>query len=59
MFKKINNQYININQITIVEYIGIDEKDNKEYCRIFISDGDPSGIVIEGSLEQVVNYLSK
>ena len=59
MFKKVNNTYINVNHVYKIEYIGIDEKDNIEYSRIFLQNEDSSGIVIEGSLEQVVNYLSK
>lgn len=58
MFKKINDEYINVNHIVRIEYLGIDEKDNKEYCRVFVmGDQDTSGIIINGSLEEIKEYL--
>lgn len=59
MFKTINGVAINVNQITHIQYIGVDDKDDKEYCRIFLNNKDESGIVIQGSLERVIEFLSK
>lgn len=60
MFKKIgNNTLINVYNIIKIEDIGIDEKDGKNYCRIFLVGGDESGIGIEGTLEEVQNYFTK
>jgi len=60
MFKQINeNTLVNVNAVIKIEDIGIDIKDGKNYCRIFLINGDPSGIVIEGTLQETKNYLTK
>ena len=59
MFKRINNILININNITKIEYLGIDPKDEKNYCKITIIGEDIIGILIEGTLEEVQNFLTK
>ncbi len=59
MFKLINNSYININHITKIENSGVDPKDNKNYCKIYTTLEDKSPLVIEGNLEDVINYLTK
>lgn len=58
MFKKINDIVINLHTINKIEDIGIDSKDNKNYCRIFIIGGDESGIPVEGTLDQVLSILN-
>jgi len=57
MFKKLNDNYINVNQIIKIESIGIDEKDGKHYCRLFLNDGDLSGMAIEGEIQAIIDYL--
>lgn len=59
MFKLINDSYININHITKVENSGIDPKDNKHYCKIYTTLDDRSPIIIAGSLEEVIEFLTK
>jgi hypothetical protein len=59
MFKEINGRLININNINEIEDIGIDEKDGKQYSRIFLVGGDPTGILIEGTLKEVQEFLNK
>jgi hypothetical protein len=60
MFKLINNFYFNKNHITKIEDGGIDPKDGKNYCKIFTTLlEDRSPIIIEGTLEEVVEYLNK
>lgn len=58
MFKIINNTIININQISKVEYVGVDPKDEKNYCKIYLIDGDSLGILKEGTIEEVFNFLT-
>jgi hypothetical protein len=59
MFKLINGIYFNTNHITKIEDGGIDPKDNKNYCRIFTTLEDRSPMVIEGTLEEVIEFLTK
>lgn len=59
MFKQINGKLININNINQIEDIGVDQKDDKNYCRIFLIGGDPTGIVVTGTLEEVQEFLNK
>lgn len=58
MFKLINNVYININCITKIEDGGIDPKDNKNYCKIYTNLEDKSPFIIEGTLEEVINFFN-
>jgi hypothetical protein len=58
MFKIFNGIAVNIDAIKKIIPVGIDPKDEKHYCKIIlISDIDECGILVEGSLEEVMNIL--
>ena len=59
MFKLINDSYINVNHITKIEDSGIDPKDNKNYCRVYTILEDRSPLYVEGTLEEVIDFLTK
>jgi hypothetical protein len=59
MFKLLNGVYVNINHITKIEDGGIDPKDNKHYCRVYTSLDDKSPLYVEGTIEDVINFLTK
>jgi hypothetical protein len=59
MFKFINGKLININNITHIEDVGVDEKDGKYYSRLFLIGGDVTGIMMEGTLDDVQEFLNK
>lgn len=59
MFKNINGKLINVNNINQIEDLGIDDKDGKHYSRLFLIGGDPTGIIVEGSLVELQEFFNK
>jgi len=59
MFKQIDGRIINLSYVIKVEYCGIDPKDEKEYCKIFMSGGNDMDIIVEGNIESIQDFLNK
>jgi hypothetical protein len=58
MFKIFNGIAVNREAIKKIIPVGIDPKDEKQYCKIIlISDIDECGIIVEGTLDEVLDIL--
>ena len=59
MFKLLNNFYINVNHIIKIVDGGVDPKDNKNYCLIYIINDEKTPLTFQGTIEEAIEYFNK